>query len=294
MWEIQISIAAEQADPLAEVLAEGDAPAWHVLSDVDAGQSRLTGYFESKPAAQAAWDELRKTLPEAIAQAEPSYRELGDSDWKDSYKAHFHAWQFDRIHWVPIWEREQYTIPDGHEAVWLDPGLAFGTGNHETTRLCVERLVHCRRDWEREGRDFEQMRILDAGCGSGILAISAAKCGFTRVAGFDNDPIAVEVSQENAALNGLAGKIEFYEAGLPQGLLNREADLLFANILANVLREHAEPLIDAVRPGGRLILSGILSSEINVVEARFRPLVPNASISSRQLNEWADLLIERE
>src|SRR5690606_32043414 len=190
MWEIQISIAAEQADPLAEVLAEGDAPAWHVFSDVDAGQSRLTGYFESKPAAQAAWDELRKTLPEAIAQAEPSYRELGDSDWKDSYEAHFHAWQFDRIHWVPIWEREQYTIPDGHEAVWLDPGLAFGTGNHETTRLCVERLVHCRRDWEREGRDFEQMRILDAGCGSGILAISAAKCGFTRVAGFDNDPIA--------------------------------------------------------------------------------------------------------
>ena len=71
----------------------------------------------------------------------PDVRVLADGDWRDSYKVHFKAWQFGRLHWVPVWERENFTLPPGDEVLWLDPGMAFGTGNHETTRLCVERLA---------------------------------------------------------------------------------------------------------------------------------------------------------
>src|SRR5690606_20866337 len=98
----------------------------------------------------------------------PAYRMLGDADWRDSYKEHFKAWQFGRLHWVPVWQRESFTLPEGDAVLWLDPGLAFGTGNHETTRLCVERLVTLTEERGPVGR------VVDAGCGSGILALSAA------------------------------------------------------------------------------------------------------------------------
>src|SRR5690606_13383313 len=99
--------------------------------------------------------------------------------------------------WVPVWERASYQVTNDDVVVWLDPGLAFGTGNHETTRLCCERLV----SWS--GARAREARVVDAGCGSGILALSAARLGFDDVRGFDHDAEAVRVSEENAALNEL-------------------------------------------------------------------------------------------
>ena len=96
-------------------------------------------------------------------------RSLPDQDWKDSYKAHFKASRFGRLHWVPEWERKSYSLPPGDVVLWLDPGLAFGTGNHETTRLCCERLVSHAEAAARPGaRPVESVRVIDAGCGSGI------------------------------------------------------------------------------------------------------------------------------
>jgi ribosomal protein L11 methyltransferase len=171
--------------------------------------------------------------------------------------------------------------------------MAFGTGNHETTRLCVERIVECRKEWLTAGREPGSLSVIDAGCGSGILAISAARLGFEPVAGFDLDPVAVTVSEENAELNERAGKIEFYEADVEGGLRDRSADLVVANILANVLCANAATLWRAVKPGGSLILSGILAKERDEVRRCFAEIAPGAAISSRELGEWADLRLAK-
>ena len=171
--------------------------------------------------------------------------------------------------------------------LWLDPGLAFGTGNHETTRLCVERLVVCAEEHGTGGR------VIDAGCGSGILALSAALLGYRDVLGFDNDPEAVRVSGENAALNGLTGQVRFETADLETGLAGRQADLLLANIQADVLLRYAAVLIGAVAPGGTLILSGILAGENGQVRAGFERAAPGWSVNARVMGEWSDVVLVR-
>lgn len=292
MWEIKVEVNPTQAERLDEFLAETEAEGWHVYAEAYGGKASLIGYFEDESAARTAWADLKGNLPREIELGEPEFKAVEDQDWKEAYKEHFHPWQFGSLHWVPVWERETFQVPEGGDVVWLDPGMAFGTGNHETTRLCAERLIECAREWKREGRDLAQMEVLDAGCGSGILAVSAVKCGFEKVGGFDNDPVAVETSEENAELNGLAGQIDFYEGDLVTGLEGKSADLLLANIQADVLCRHARDLKRGVRSGGRLILSGILASELEYVRDAFVGVFPEAAISSRELGEWADLLVE--
>ena len=136
--------------------------------------------------------------------------------------------------------------------------------------------------------------VIDGGCGSGILAISARKIGFTSVYGFDNDPEAVRISQENEKLCGLEGEIQFEWADLIDGLNGRSADLLLANILANVLSDHAELLCASTNPGGRLVLSGILAREVEEVHAVYAPIIAARlgqapAMDARTDGEWADL-----
>ncbi|HEY5078869.1 MAG TPA: 50S ribosomal protein L11 methyltransferase, partial [Opitutaceae bacterium] len=223
-------------------------------------------------------------LGEAVA------RRLPDADWKNSYREHFKAWAFGRLHWVPVWERESFRLPEGHRALWLDPGLAFGTGNHETTRLCVERLVEF--EAARPG-GAGGLRSVDAGCGSGILALSAALLGFGDSSGFDVDPEAVRVSFANAELNGMSGRVRFSTAGLPEGLSGAPADVLMANIQADILVRHGAELAAAVAPGGILVLSGILAAEIGRVRGAFAPPTQGWQADSRVLGEWCDLCLRR-
>jgi ribosomal protein L11 methyltransferase len=133
--------------------------------------------------------------------------------------------------------------------------------------------------------------VIDAGCGSGILALSAARLGFRDVRGFDNDPEAVAVSVENAAINGLAGEVAFTVDDLDSGLAGREAELVIANIQADVLARFAARLAGAVPPGGVLVLSGILAGEIGAVRGAFAAAAPGWTQQSRTLGEWADLCI---
>jgi ribosomal protein L11 methyltransferase len=135
--------------------------------------------------------------------------------------------------------------------------------------------------------------VIDAGCGSGILALSAAKLGFKRIAGFDNDPEAIRVSDENAALNGLAGSVEFYVGDLVSGLAGRSADLVLANIQADILVRFVRELSTAVAPGGQLVLSGILSGELDHVREQFSAANPGWRVESRVLGEWSDLALTR-
>jgi ribosomal protein L11 methyltransferase len=132
-----------------------------------------------------------------------------------------------------------------------------------------------------------------AGCGSGMLALSACLLEFGDVRGFDNDPEAIRVSLDNARLNGLEGRARFAAAGLPEGLAGARYDFVAANIQADVLARHSGALASAVAPGGMLAMSGILASEIASVRAGFAGAAPGWGADSRVLGEWCDLCLRR-
>ncbi len=288
VYELRAEIALPAVEPLQEVLAELEEQRLMVLEDKPAAQAWVTGYFESRDEAMAAWVRLTGAGQIDELTAAPELRELPDADWKNSYKMHFKAWKFGPLNWVPVWERGTFKLPAGEQVLWLDPGMAFGTGNHETTRLVVERMVEFTVNCGPGGR------VIDAGCGSGILALSAARLGYRDIVAFDNDPEAVQVSDENAGLNELAGHVVFFTGDLVSGLAGRQAELLLANIQADVLMRFARELIDAVAPGGVLVLSGILAGELIQVREAFARVAPGWVTDSRVLGEWSDLVLARQ
>ena len=287
VYELKAEVIPGSVGQLEELLGELEDQRLMLLEDKPAGRAWVTGYFDTIEDAEAAWGRLIAQPVEPWRQGGAEVRELPDADWRNSYKAHFKASKFGRLNWVPVWERETFLLGEGEAVLWLDPGMAFGTGNHETTRLCCERLAAFAAERGQAGR------VIDAGCGSGILALSAARLGFQRIAGFDNDPEAIRVSEENAQLNGLAGRVEFFTGDLITGLSGRQAELVMANIQSDVLMRFAAGLCAAVAPGGELVLSGILSRELDEVRARFETEAIDWRIESRVLGEWADLRLVR-
>jgi ribosomal protein L11 methyltransferase len=178
--------------------------------------------------------------------------QLEDKDWEREWMDNFHPIKFGNRLWVcPSWR----DIPDPTAVnVMLDPGLAFGTGTHPTTALCMQWL---------DATIEPQQTVVDFGCGSGILGIAALKLGAKRVVGVDIDPQAIEASQANAKRNNVEGKIELY---LPKDQpANFQADVVVANILAGPLAELKAVISSYVKPGGKLALSGILHSQAQSV-----------------------------
>ncbi len=292
VFEFKVEVALGAVPAIEDLLAEHEEQHLMVIEDKPSGRAWLTGYYESREVAQAGWQRFAVALDPKWLATEPGICELADKDWKESYKEHFKAWQFGRLHWVPVWERETFKLPVGEQVLWLDPGMAFGTGNHETTRLCCERLTAFAASikWQVTS---DRIRIIDAGCGSGILALSAAKLGIQCIAAFDNDPVAIDVSRENAELNGLGGRVDFCVGDLVTGLVGRQAELVLANIQADVLMKFAPQLLAAVAPEGVLVLSGILATELEQVRAAFRALAPGWTTDTRVMGEWSDLVLIR-
>lgn len=287
VFELKAGVPLTAVPSLEDLLAEREEQRLMVVEDKPSGRAWLSGYFGSSAEARAAWQDLVAVTDAGWTKSEPEVRELPDEDWRNSYKAHFKAWKFGRLNWVPVWERETFVLPAGEEVLWLDPGMAFGTGNHETTRLVVERLVKFAAKHGVDGR------VIDAGCGSGILALSAAKLGYRDIVAFDNDPEAVHVSEENAVLNDLAGRTKFFTGDLVGGLAGRQAELVLANIQADVLMRFARELLGAVAPGGQLVLSGILATELETVRVKFAAAAPGWNVDSRVLGEWSDSAFRR-
>lgn len=286
MVEITIHVSAADFAVLEDAVFEVEsATNWNLFEDFEAKGYRIQGIFDDEAIALEAWAELSEV---AGVGGAPSLRTLEDSDWKDSYKEHFKPWSIGPIHWVPVWLKGEYEMPEGHRAVWLDPGMAFGTGNHDTTRLCVERLIEVR---ERLGENsIDELKVVDAGCGSGILAISAKRLGFGDVTGFDNDADAVRIAEENAELNETP-EVAFSTDDLVSGFANKPYDVVLANILAVVLIEFCEQIAPVVSAGGTLILSGILSHEAENVKAAFTPLRAWDDIQIHKLGEWSSVTL---
>jgi len=197
--------------------------------------------------------------------------QLEDKDWEREWMENFHPMKFGERLWIcPSWR----DIPEPDAVnVMLDPGLAFGTGTHPTTSLCLEWL---------EGLDLTGKTVVDFGCGSGILAIAALKLGAAKVIGIDIDPQAILASKDNAERNGVAGQIELYlPQDQPEGLI---ADVVVANILAGPLRELSGVIKGLMKPNGLLAMSGVLDSQAEDVANYYRDELLVAPIV--EMNEW--------
>ena len=260
---------------------------WNLYENFDDKSYWIQGVFEDCTDAETGMKTLQGRLK---IRGDWNLSELAAEDWKESYKEHFQPWSIGELHWAPVWLKNEYELPASHKAVWLDPGMAFGTGNHATTRLCVERLIEFKKQL---GEDLDLARVVDVGCGSGILAISAAKLGFKRIEGFDIDEDAVRIADENAALNN-ADEVRFFVGDLESRLDLEGADCLLANILADVLEANAELLANAVSRGGWLLLSGILAAEADRVRRRFEEIECLENGECQILEEWASLRFQKK
>ncbi|MFB2823629.1 MULTISPECIES: 50S ribosomal protein L11 methyltransferase [Aeromonas] len=220
----------------------GETPLW--------GETEVMGLFdaETDPAPTIAF--FQQIFGENVGY---KVELLEDKDWVREWMDHFHPMQFGERLWIcPSWR--DVPNPDAVN-VMLDPGLAFGTGTHPTTALCLQWL---------DGLDLSGKTVVDFGCGSGILGIAALKLGAARVIGIDIDPQAIQASRDNAARNGVADQIELYlPADQPQDV---EADVVVANILAGPLRELAPLIAGHGKPGSLMALSGVLESQAPELE----------------------------
>jgi len=252
----------------------------------------VMGYFDTPEQAEESWVFLRrkfKHLPEKFDSIQ-----LEDKDWKEAYKEHLKPWNYENLHWVPSWMRESYLVPAGDAVIWFDAGLAFGTGDHPTTRLCIIRLIDFLKN-----HPAANIKVVDAGCGSGILSLSAVQLGCQNVAGFDRDPESVRVSENNRIENNISDKnICFHHAGLEEGFkLTGTADVVLANIISDVLCIYADELVQSIKPGGVLVLSGILNKEQETVRGFFASKCKESwgkvEVDGRTMGEWSDVALFR-
>jgi len=206
----------------------------------------VMGLFEANHDMDKTISYLQSIHPD---KQEMAYKleQLEDKDWEREWMDNFHPMKFGQRLWIcPSWRE----IPEPEAVnVMLDPGLAFGTGTHPTTALCLTWL---------DGLDLAGKTVVDFGCGSGILSLAALKLGAKKVIGIDIDPQALQASKANAERNGVADRLELF---LPKDQPSFKADVVVANILAGPLRELAPVIIDYVAPNGLLALSGVLEEQ---------------------------------
>jgi ribosomal protein L11 methyltransferase len=288
--EVSVTVNREQA-PLAEfILDQQDALAITLEDDED------HPVFEPGPGATPLWPrvQLRGLFEAGVSrdgitralQIVPGinrpdlirWREVGDQDWERAWMDRFQPMRFgERLCIVPT--GMEIPFDEMNIEILLDPGLAFGTGTHPTTALCLEWL---------DGQEVTGKCVVDYGCGSGILGIAAALKGAGRVVCVDNDPQALEATFDNASRNGVSGLIDCLT---PDACSDNAADILLANILAGPLVELAPRLLNSVKTGGMIVLSGILKEQAESVIAAYSLKVKG--IHQHELDGWIrlDLLL---
>jgi ribosomal protein L11 methyltransferase len=268
--QIKLNATNENAEQIGDMLMEEtgalsvtfldaqDTPVFEPLP----GETRLWGdtdilaLYDAEADTNFIIDQIKASnmLAEDFAY---KVEQLEDKDWEREWMENFHPMKFGERLWIcPSWR--DVPEPDAVN-VMLDPGLAFGTGTHPTTALCLEWL---------ESMDLAGKTVIDFGCGSGILAIAAIKLGAEKVIGIDIDPQALQASRDNAERNGVADQLEVYlPQNQPEGLI---ADVVVANILAGPLRELAPIIKGLVKPHGDLAMSGVLDTQAEDVANYYR------------------------
>lgn len=280
---IRFSDATPDPERVADLLSEAELPAgsWH---DLETGERIHTLYYTSP-------EERDETLAENLVLLEQWRREEGAvisevevfdlpaEDWSEAWKRFFTIQHLSPALVVkPTWL--EYSPTAGQTVIEIDPGMSFGTGRHATTAFCLRQIEQRVADMPKD------CGLLDAGTGSGILAIGAALLGFKPIEAFDYDPFCIPCSQENAELNHLpSDAIHFFQADLTLFPTDRSYGIVIANILAPVLMSEVKRLSALTRPGGYLILAGILSTEYLQIKTAFTAC-GFEEVASETLKEW--------
>lgn len=282
--QLKLNANADNAEALGDLLMEEagalsvtfldakDTPVFEPLP----GETRLWGETDIMALydAQADMDTVLAVLNASPLLADNfahKIEPLEDKDWERAWMDNFKPIQFGERLWIcPTW----CEVPDDTAVnVMLDPGLAFGTGSHPTTALCLEWL---------DSLDLNGKTVIDFGCGSGILAIAAIKLGAEQVIGIDIDPQALLASKDNAERNGVADQLHLY---LPKDQpADLKADVVVANILAGPLRELSGVIKGLIKPNGQLAMSGVLDSQAEDVANHYRDRLDINPIVERE--EW--------
>ncbi len=284
--EVSFSVAREQAEQAGQALelqgalaitfedqadepvlepAVGTAPLWPIVN--------LRGLFEH-PAERLAITSCLLASGVVQRPSAISWREVADQDWERAWMDQFQPMQFGQHLWI---------VPSGMQGpddplalqLKLDPGLAFGTGTHPTTALCLEWI---------DGVDFSGLKVLDFGCGSGVLGIAAALKGATSVCCVDNDPQALLATSDNAARNGVSTCLH---CCLPEDWPVSQYDVILANILAGPLIELAPQLMVGLEAQAHIVLSGILAHQADEVAAAYANAC--GPMAQQQREEWVRL-----
>ncbi|GMU44758.1 MAG: 50S ribosomal protein L11 methyltransferase [Xanthomonadales bacterium PRO6] len=249
--------------------APGETPLWPHL--------KLQALFAVEQDPLELLAEMEDRLPEDVLRS-ARFARLCDRDWTRAWMDHYQPMRFGRRLWIYPTTVEPPADPEA-VIVRLDPGLAFGTGTHPTTALCLEWLDGLR--WQGE-------TLFDYGCGSGILAVAALRLGAGQAHGLDNDPQALVASRENAQRNGVAERLSLLS---PRDPLPPPCDRLAANILLNPLIELAERIAAAVKPGGAAVFSGMLKGQEVEFIARYRSCFQDFAV--RQREDWIRITATR-
>jgi ribosomal protein L11 methyltransferase len=267
--QLILETTPDDAEKFSDLLSEAGASAVTFLDSADQplyeppvgetplwSRTRVIGLFDATTDMDAVLAQISNAItPNSL----PDHRisPLEDKDWEREWMDNFKPMPFGERLWiVPSWSEAPQ--PEAIN-ILLDPGLAFGTGTHPTTALCLQWL-------DAHGAAHDE--VIDYGCGSGILAVAAARLGAKHVWAVDNDPQALIATNDNAEKNGVGEKIQ---AVLPDGLPAMQTPLLLANILAQPLMELAERFAGHVSPGGDIVLSGILRDQAEQVAACYAP-----------------------
>ena len=247
----------------------GETPLWEF--------TRITALFKSEVSTQKIIDSLGKICN---IKVDDTFK-IQDKIWEEECQKDFPSMQFGKNLWVcPSWE-SKHSIPSDAIVINMDPGLAFGTGTHQTTSLCLEFLAE---------NPPNSLDVIDFGCGTGILAIAAAKLGAKRVLAIDNDPQAVTASTENAEKNNCSDVIKTFHSD--DKIEYEKCDLLMANILAKPLVELQTLFSKIVKPNGAILLSGILEHQVEKIIDCYSPNFNNFKNSNK--NEWYRISASRK
>ncbi|KGQ18241.1 Ribosomal protein L11 methyltransferase [Lysobacter dokdonensis DS-58] len=248
--------------------ADVDTPNEHAILEPGVGQTPLWGEIALSALFDADTDGLvllasLEAFDPDLDWSQASFRKVEDQDWERAWMDQYVPLAFGARTWIVPWNRELPVEAQAHDAavVRLDPGLAFGSGTHPTTSLCLQWLDALAQAGELDGRT-----VLDFGCGSGILALAALKLGAARAVGVDNDPQALIATADNAQRNGIADRMNVF---LPDDEPAAQYPVVVANILASALDALADLLAARVAPGGRIALSGILAGQEDALLDRY-------------------------
>ena len=287
--ELSLTVRADQQQDIEAALEElgalsitlrdaaAETPDERAIFEPGVGETPLWNAMVLDALFDAAVD--RSGLIAALAELAPglapeqlAFRDVEERDWSRAWMDQFEPMQFGRRLWIYPWNVEPPADDDALAIVRLDPGLAFGTGTHPTTALCLEWL---------DASDLAGTTLIDYGCGSGVLAIAALKLGARHVVAIDNDQQALAATRDNATRNAVESRLELHA---PDTLPHTEVDVLVVNILAGPLHDLAPRFAALLRTGGTLALSGILAGQEGELLERYGEWFEHLRVTQRE--DW--------